>query len=128
MSQRGFRIPKESEHSHQVTLFQWASMESKHLSELALMFAIPNAGAGAQSGQAGKMKGEGVKAGVPDLLLPAARGIYHGLFVEMKFNKNKPNPQQLWWHSRLEEQGFKVVVCYAWHEAKDVILAYLEMK
>jgi hypothetical protein len=32
----------------------------------------PNAGAGAQRGQAGKMKAEGVKAGVPDTFLAVA--------------------------------------------------------
>jgi hypothetical protein len=119
------RIPKESEHQHQVTLFQWAALEANRIPELALMFAIPNAGAGGQRGQAGKMKAEGVKAGVPDIFLSVARKGYHGLYIEMKMPGNKPTVKQRWWQEYLEEQEYIVEVCYSWPEAKDVIMNYL---
>src|SRR5262245_64718583 len=48
-----------------------------------LCFAIPNGGA-RDVITAGRLKAEGVRAGVPDVCLPVARAGYHGLFLEVK--------------------------------------------
>ena len=76
---------RSPEHDAQVAVIQWWAYAHKGfgLPEFAL-FAVPNAGAGAQRGQAGKMKAEGARSGIPDLLLPVARGAYRGLCIEMK--------------------------------------------
>lgn len=119
------RIP--TEHEEQVTLMSWASRVIARLPELALLFAIPNAGAGAQRGQAGKMKAEGVKSGVPDLCLPVARGRYHGAFVEMKRRKGgRVSPEQALWRRRLEEEGFAYCLACGFDEAKAFLEAYCE--
>ena len=91
------------------------------------MFAIPNGGHRHIS-VAKKLKAEGVKSGVPDILLPAARGGYHGLFVEMKSGKNKPTPVQEKWHAALRQEAFHVEVCYGWVNAAEVIKKYLKIK
>jgi hypothetical protein len=48
-----------------------------------MLFAIPNGGA-RHKAIAGKLRAEGVRAGVPDICLPVPRGEYHGLFIELK--------------------------------------------
>ncbi len=115
---------RQPEHLAQVALFRWAEYQSKRLPELALMFAIPNGGHRSKA-TAGKLKAEGVKAGVPDICLPVARGEYHGLWIEMKAGRNKPTPPQVQWHMRLSQQGHRVAVCWGWEAARDVIEEYL---
>ena len=34
---------------------------------------------------------------MPDLFLPVGRGSYHGLFIELKYGKNKPTEKQTEW-------------------------------
>lgn len=134
------RLPKKpqlrifSEHSEQVALFQWAYSSEHKYPELALLFAIPN---GAKlpwirnkkghrfSSEAMRLKAEGLKSGVPDIMLPVARLNYCGLFIEMKIKGNKPTDNQMRWHLLLEGQRYRVVVCYGFEEAKNALLTYL---
>jgi len=48
-----------------------------------LVYAVPNGG-GRTGWDATRLKAEGVLAGVPDLVVAEPRGVYHGLYVEMK--------------------------------------------
>ena len=114
-----------SESEEQQALFEWAALKSGNFSELSLMFHIPNEGKRSKS-YGGRLKAEGLKAGVPDIFLPVARGNYHGLFIEMKSNKGKVLESQLCWLEQLRTQGFKTVVCYGWVEAAAVIEKYLQ--
>ena len=43
------------------------------------------------------LKRQGVKAGVPDLHLPVARGGYHGLYIELKVGDNTTTKKQKDW-------------------------------
>lgn len=74
--------------------------------------------------EAARFKAEGVKAGVPDLCIPIARGGYHGLFIEMKFGRNKPTDEQMKWLSTLERNGYMATVCWGAEEAISVIEQY----
>jgi hypothetical protein len=116
-----------TEHEEQVALFEWAERKLSLYPELAFLFAIPNAGAGAQRGQAGKMKAEGVKPGVPDLFLPIARNGYYGCFIEMKRIKgSRTDPEQTDWLFNLHLQGYFTAVCKGCEQAQKVLVAYLE--
>ena len=65
------REPLEAE--EQKALFEWAGyMGGKH-PELRFMYHVPNGGR-RNAREAAMLKAEGVKAGVPDIVLPAARG------------------------------------------------------
>ena len=91
-----------------------------------LCFHIANGGSRGKA-EAARFKAEGVKAGVPDLFLPVARGPYHGLFIEMKRQKGgKVSDAQKAWISALIDQGYLAVVCYGWKDAAELIEDYLE--
>ena len=126
--------PSMSEHEHQVTLINKARGQSEAVPELALLFAIPNGGE-RDARAAGRMKLEGVSAGIPDLFLPVARmgkgqgvklpPMYHGLWIEMKIPGKYAEPHQRAWHKALRAQGYAVEVCHGWEIAWGVLLSYL---
>lgn len=113
------------ESSEQMSLFEWCEYSMGKYPQLSLLFHVPNGGY-RSAATAGRMKAEGVKAGVPDLCLPVAKGGYHGLFIEMKAGRNKPTQLQEKWLSALEEQGYFTAVCYGWEAAAKVLADYLE--
>lgn len=88
------------------------------------LFAIPNGGARWRT-EAGIMKGEGVTAGVADLLLLYPAKEYHGLAIEMKTPKGTQQPSQKAWQEAVEAVGYKYVVCHGYDEFVDEINAYL---
>lgn len=122
-----WRSPRQLEHEEQKALFKWASYQTSRLPELSLLFAIPNGGKRSKA-VAGKLKAEGVKAGVPDICLPVARGSYHGLYIELKAERGKVTPLQYEWAEALTDQGYLALVCHGWERAKAAIEKYLEQK
>lgn len=131
------QLAKTSEHSHQVAFFAWCALSKRVYPELELMFAVPNGGQrgdGTAKGRAiagGKMKAEGVRAGIPDTMLPVQRGSWNGLFIEFKKpgTRNHKNggrsEAQDEMFPKLRAQGYCVLMAYSWDEAKDHVLAYL---
>jgi len=113
-----------SEHDEQVALFTWAGLVSKKYPELKMLFAIPN-GSLRHIAVARKLKSEGVKSGIPDIFFAVARGEFHGMFIEMKYGKNKTTTQQNEWIETLTEQGYLCIVCYSWTDAQWAIEQYL---
>lgn len=113
---------KESQ--EQTYLFQWARWNAQKFPELDLLFHVPNGGR-RDKREANSLKRQGVKAGVPDLVLPVARNGYFGLYIELKAGKNKTSEEQNKWIKQLKEQGYFVTVCYGWQEAKEVLEQYL---
>lgn len=119
--------PRVSEHAEQVTLMQWARLHERQYPDLALLHAIPNGG-WRHVNVAKGLKAEGVKAGVPDLDLPAPRGIWHGLRIELKSAGGVLSDAQSWWIEQLRARGYRTEICRGWEAARDVILEYLEEK
>lgn len=114
-----------SEEEEQAALFEWAAWKLQRWPELGLLFHIPNGGL-RNKVTAAKLKNVGVKAGVPDLFLPVARGDWHGLFIEMKRRKGgKLSPLQVDWIEALGRQGYKTVVCFGADAAEAAIEDYL---
>lgn len=89
------------------------------------VYAIPNGGKRNPS-EAAHLKRQGVRAGVPDLCIPAARGHYNGLYIEMKVGRNKPTEAQYEWIARLRENGYAAYVCYGAANAIACIENYFE--
>lgn len=132
-------MARDAEHIEQCLLFDWAERASGRIPELRLMYAVPNfagfhGSARARLASGVRAKREGRKAGVPDVFLPAARGVYHGLYIEMKDPAKRPKregssggvrPDQAEWHVALRAQGYYVAVCWTWTDARDTIERYL---
>jgi hypothetical protein len=116
----------ETEEQHQIAVMSWAEKQAEEgRPELALLFHIPNGGHRNRV-TAIKLKAMGVKPGVSDLLLPVARGGYHGLWIEMKKPKGrKATEDQDGWLLHMKEQGYMTGVCVGFEEAKRLIEAYL---
>lgn len=113
------------EDTEQRIIFQWAAMETAAHPELGLLYAIPNGGKRAIK-TAIALKAQGVKAGVPDMCLPVARGGYHGLYIELKRQKGGTvSETQKSWITALAEQGYKAAVCRSAGEAIGMIKEYL---
>ena len=87
------------------------------------IFAIPNGGKRNKI-EAANLKRQGVKAGVPDLCVPVARRGYHGLFIEMKYGKNKTTPSQDDWLNKLNREGYLAKVCNGYSEAIELLKYY----
>ena len=77
---------------------------------------------------AAKLKAEGVKAGIPDIFIPAPRGNSHGLYVELKAAGGRVAPMQEAMMLSLSHQGYACIVAYGWEKAWKEIKAYLESK
>lgn len=120
------KVRNDFEHEEQVVFMQWCSLQEKKYPELQLMFAIPNGGQRSAT-TAAKLKKEGVKAGIPDLHLPVAKGTYNSLFIEMKVGKNRPTKHQETMMQLLEDAGNRCVVCYGAKEAIQETLNYLRL-
>ena len=116
----------QHEEQEQTKIFLWASMQEGLYPELKLMYHIPNGGE-RNKVVAAKLKAAGVKAGVPDICLPVARGQYHGLYIELKIDKGRPTQQQKEWNDALTKQGYKAVFCWGFESAIEVIKEYLRL-
>ena len=77
-----------------------------------------------------KLKKQGVKVGVLDLFLPAARHGYHGLYIEMKRRdgKGRLSPEQKEFSADISEAGYLCVTCNGADEAIAEIKNYMELK
>lgn len=139
-----------TEHAHQRALFAWVNKAEEHgffaanddacyrdkehcentygrqwaIPELADYHAIPNGGMRDKI-TAGKLKAEGVKAGIPDTFLPVARRGFHGLYIEMKKPGEKPTADQKKFLRRATERGYHATWCDNWVAAANVIIWYL---
>lgn len=98
---------KRGEDTEQMGVIDWANWNTGRFPELKLLFHVPNGGK-RNAAEAARFKAMGVKAGVPDLCLPVARGGYAGLYIEMKYGKNKTTEKQEEWIHSLIEQA---IVC-----------------
>lgn len=149
-----------TEHAHQRAIFAWAAIATTYgydyardeLSynfktrphgkyqpnpqpKLARLFAIHNQGHG-DAIRGARAKAEGVKSGVPDLMLPVShRGFQNlpcaGLFIELKRPKAEKRAgtaqdTQFDWLAYLNDEGYIAVICYGWEHAVTTIQNYME--
>ncbi len=115
------------ESKEQSSLIQWIKLSTKKYPDLAYLHCSLN-GVKLSAIQANVAKSQGMIKGVPDLFLPLNNGIYSGIFIEMKYGKNKTTPEQDKFLAYVTTQGYYATVCYSWIEAKDELVKYLEAK
>ncbi len=105
-------------------VFAWASMLEGVYPCLELMYHTPNEGKRSAAG-GGRMKAKGLKKGVPDITLPAARGGYHGLYIELKVGDGKPTAEQKKFMRALDIEGYFVALAHSAAEAIRLIERYV---
>ena len=116
-----FVLPVPTEHAEQCAVIEWCNLHAiaKHI------FAIPN-GSNKSPAAAAKFKREGLRSGIPDLFLPVPRGVFCGLFLEMKRTKGSvTSKEQFIWLEYLNERGYKTEICKGADEAIATIKEYL---
>ena len=116
-----------SEDTEQIAVIQWATYQMNVYPELKWLHHCPNGGSRNRN-EAVKLKQMGVKAGVSDLCLPYPKGIYCGLYIEMKFGDNRQQASQKEFLKDMAEEGHFVATCYSAEEAIEVIKKYLSLK
>lgn len=125
-------MSRSKEHDEQVAVIDWCMVNLNKYPVLDLIFAVPN-GAMLGGGRIGAvrmnyLKAEGLRPGVCDLMLPVARGKYHGAFFEMKTATGTLSENQEQFIAAVEEQGYFAPVCWSADDAIDNIQYYLELK
>lgn len=136
---------RQEESLMQRKVVQWWDMTCKARWGLdhRLLFAVPNAGWRSPA-TAAIMKAEGLRAGVPDLLLavPRHRQVAHansmmsqystefcsGIFLELKTPEGRVARNQETYHALLRAQGYRVEVVRSFDQAVEVISNYLDGK
>lgn len=103
-----------SEHDLQVSVARFLSLA---LPADAVWFHVPNGGHRSKA-SAGKMKAEGVIAGVADCLV-----IYRGqaIGIELKTLKGRLSPQQKSWASSFERAGGWYYVARSIDQVKEIL-------
>jgi len=115
-----------TEDSEQRTLISWCQWMSGLHHEMDMILHIPN-GEYRTLSSGKRLKAQGVRAGVPDLFLAVPKGIYGGLWIELKAQHGRVSPEQKEWIGKLKVWGYAAHVCYGWRDAAKVICAYLEL-
>ena len=123
---------REEEHNIQCACVRWFNFQWPEYR--GLLFAVPNGGARSKA-TAGKLKAEGVVAGVADLILLVPQWFttwrgqegckYAGLCIEMKTDKGRQSPEQKQWQEMVEAHGYKYAVCHSLDEFMNTINKYL---
>lgn len=114
-----------TEHAEQVRLMQIVRLHESRYPALRLLFAVPNGGHRNKIAAA-KLKAEGQKPGVPDLIFPVPMGGHVGLAIELKSMTGYPSREQKAWIGSLREHGWRAEVCRGGDAAWQVIREYVE--
>ena len=122
---RNFRVSDES--GHQEAIFSWCDYNRNRYPELALLYHVPNGGK-RDAATARALKRQGVKAGIPDLVLPVSRCGYHGLYVELKAPGGTLEQSQIDYLQNVENEGYLALVCVGWRAATQTLALYMEHK
>lgn len=120
------RNAMRSEDTEQIAVIQWTQYNVNHHPELKWLHHVPNGGSRNRL-EAVKLKQMGVKAGVADLCLPYPKGIYCGLYIEMKFGNNRQQDTQKEFLADMATAGHFVATCYSAEEAIKVIEEYCKL-
>lgn len=116
-----------SEDTEQINVISWAGWQRNVFPELRLLHHCPNGGS-RNKAEAVKLKQMGTMAGVPDLHLPVPKGIYCGLYIEMKYDKGRVEDSQKEFLRMAASYGNYCVVCYGAEEAIRILKEYCELQ
>lgn len=107
----------------QAKVIAWAKANERNYPYLWLLHCSLN-GVKMTKAQAGRAVAQGMKKGVADLFLPVKKGVYSGLYIEMKSEKGRTSIDQSKFLKAVSDNGYSAFVCYSAVEAIDKIKSY----
>ncbi len=110
---------KNEEHNLQVACVRWFDMQ--YPSYKNMLFAVPNGGQ-RNVVVASKLKAEGVRAGVADLILMC--GLGQVIFIEMKTKKGTQTKSQKAFEEMCIENGYVYEIARSFEDFKKLIEMY----
>jgi hypothetical protein len=120
-----------SEQQHQEALFRWAEEEiKKGRSSFLLLGAIPNGIRMLRWPALKNYYSLGFRMGMPDIYFFRPRGHWHGLFIELKSQKQAAKVSKIQESvlQLLEKNGYQTAICHGYEEAIRTINAYEYVK
>lgn len=122
---------KVKESQIQTAFFNWVRIQEKHDWRFRLIFAVPNGGQ-RHPAVAAKLKREGVRAGVPDVLILApghyAGREYPGAVIEFKAGRNKLTEDQDATIRTLDKAGYLVSLMRSTDSAIQFVETYFQLE
>lgn len=116
------KTPADEEHLLQAACVQWFRLQHPALNHN--LFAVPNGGRRDKATGA-RLKAEGVKAGVADLILLRRNAHFAALLIEMKTPRGQQSQSQRDWQRAIERDGYKYVVCRSVEDFITTVNEYL---
>lgn len=124
------------EHEHQKALIAWAyrtrlpaASDVKPGSTIGdYLLAIPNGGKRSSPREGARLKAEGVKPGVSDLLLPLRRQGMGSFWLEMKAPGNRPTDKQAEWLQLMRLAGYRAEWHDSWVKAAAALADYVGVR
>lgn len=115
-----------TESQHQITAIAWWDKVGSRQYKLPTyaLAAIPNGGM-RDIITAAKLRREGVRAGIPDLMLMVPRHGWSGLFIEQKRQDGRLSAAQIEIMAWLTLQGYMAATCYSADETIAAVQGYL---
>lgn len=110
------------EHRIQKGFIEW--FEYQYPQYAPFLFAIPNGGKRGKA-EAGRLKAEGVRKGIPDLFLSVPAGVCHGLYIETKTPKGNTTKEQKYYLEEFCRLGYRTTVCRGLEDFTREINKYL---
>lgn len=120
------RLPPPTEAAESAALWAWVYALEGRYPDLRLIHHVPNEG----KRNPRRARAEGIRAGVPDVMVPIPRGAYCGLAVELKAGRGRVSDAQDTMLAALEGVGWRTHVHRSeqpgdWTGAAVVIADYL---
>jgi hypothetical protein len=118
----------QSEQSIQKAVMEWAGIMKGKYPQLCMLYHVPNGGT-RDVVEATNLKRQGVKKGVPDLVLASPNTRYAGLYIELKKAKSGTlSQEQKIWIRNLNAIGYFAACCRGFKEAVECLEWYLSIE
>lgn len=124
----------QEEHKIQRALFKKWELQARSDERYAAIFAVPNSSRrGAREGA--RLKAEGMRAGIPDIIVPIPIPKWGILFIEQKRGadprtgkaKGRLSAVQKEWISLLQALGNTVAVSYSFEETEKLVGDWMKL-
>jgi hypothetical protein len=115
---------KHLEDDLQAACITWFDLQYPKIKNL--LFHVPNGG-NRNIIEAARLKKQGVRAGVSDLILLIPKGQFHGMIIEMKSEKGKTSILQDEWLKLVDNMEYYTIVCNSFDLFRAKINEYLSL-